>query len=95
MDSWGIISDAEVHFTPEYFHSLNWEKRNDRMFLHYFNGEQRTIECAIIQLLGAHMMILRVLDECLNDSFSHSGEWCGLRDEVHAGAKPWADNLGI
>lgn len=93
MDTWGIISDADVHFTPEYFHSLKWEKRDDRMFLHYFTGGQRMIETAIIQLLGAHMMMLQVLDDCLEGSFSRSETWRELRDELHVRAKPWADKL--
>ena len=93
MDSWGIISDASVHFTPEYFHSLRWERRGDGMFLQYFSGEQRTIETAIIELLGAHMMMLRVLDECLEAGFARSEAWRKLHDQLFATAKPWADKL--
>lgn len=93
MDTWGIISDADVHFTPEYWGSLRWEKRDDKMFLQYFSGEQRTIETAIIQLLGAHMMMLRVLDDCLERSFSSSEAWRSIHDQLYARAKPWADKL--
>ena len=93
MDTWGIISDADVHFTPEYFHSLRWERRGDSMFLQYFSGEQRTIESAIIQLVGAHMLMLQVLDECLDSAFSANAEWRKLRDEIYAAGKPYADKL--
>lgn len=93
MDTWGIISDADVHFTPEYMQSLRWEKRDNKMFLHYFSGEQRTIETAIIQLLGAHMMMLQVLDACLDSAFSGNDEWHKIRDEIHAIAKPYADKF--
>lgn len=93
MDTWGIISDSDVHFTPEYFHTLRWEKRDDKMFLHYFTGEQRTIETAIIQLLGSHMMMLQVLDECLDGALSGKGEWQDLRDKIHSIAKPYADKF--
>lgn len=93
MDTWGIISDADVHFTPEYFQTLRWERRDDKMFLHYFSGEQQTIETAIIQLLGAHMMMLHVLDECLDSAFSGIADWQTIRAEIHAVAKPYADKF--
>ena len=92
MVFWGIISDSDVHFTPEFFHSLRWEERDDHMFLHYFSGEQRTIETAVIHLLGAHMMMLQVFDECFNGVLSGNGEWQTLRDEIFSVAKPYADN---
>lgn len=94
MDSWGAISDADVHFTPEYFHSLRWEKRDEKMFLHYFTGAQRTIETAIIQLLGTHMMMLRVLNDCVEGAFERSDDWRRVRDQLYEIAKPWADKLG-
>jgi len=93
MGVWGIISDGDVHFTPEYFHSLPWETRDDQMFLHYFTGEQRVVESAIIQLLGAHMMMLRVLDDCLDGPLSANSDWRETHDQLYAIAKPWADKL--
>lgn len=94
MDSWGMISDSDVHFTPEYFHTLRWEKRDDKMFLHYFIGEQRTVESAIIHLLGAHMMMLRVLDECQDGALSGTDEWREIFKKIYTVAKPYADKLG-
>lgn len=93
IETWGIISDAEAHFTPEYFHSLRWEERHDQMLLHYFSGEQRMIETAIIQLLGSHIMMLKILDYCLDGAFNGSKDWRGVHDELYAKAKPWADRL--
>ena len=93
MDSWGIISDSDVHFTPEYFHTLRWERRDDKMFLHYFTGDQRTIESAIIQLLGAHMMMLQILDWCLDGALSGTDEWEEICKKIHAVAKPYADKF--
>jgi hypothetical protein len=93
MDTWGVFSDGEVHFTPEYFGSLGWEKGDDRMFLQFFTGDQRTIEAAIVLLLGAHMMMLRVLDECLDGSFTRSDAWREISDQLYVRAKPWADKL--
>jgi hypothetical protein len=93
MDTWGIFSDGEVHVTPEYFGSLGWEKGDDRMFLQDFTGDQRTTEAAIVLLLGAHMMMLRVLDECLDGSFTRSDAWREISDQLYVRAKPWADKL--
>jgi hypothetical protein len=93
MDTWGIISDTDVHFTPEYFLTLRWDKQGDKMFLHYFTGEQRTIESAIIQLLGTHMMMLQILDECLDGALSENDQWEKIRDKIHAVAKPYAEKF--
>jgi hypothetical protein len=93
MDSWGILSDTDAHFTPEYFLSLRWERRGPNMFLHYFNGEQGTIEMYIIHLLGAHVMMLRILDECLAGAFSSNAEWRKLCSEIFAVAKPYAEKF--
>ncbi len=93
METWGIISDAEVHFTPEYFNSLRWEKRGDKIFLQYFSGAQRIVEIAIIQLIGAHIMMLKVLNDCLEGAFAKNQEWRKTYKELHIKTKPWADKL--
>lgn len=75
MSMWGILSDADVHFTPEYFYGLDWEKRDGTMFLNYFNRDQRTIEREIVNLSGSHIRILEVLDWCLNGVFRNNENW--------------------
>ncbi len=75
MTGYGILSDAAVHFTPEYFASLSWQKRPGMLFLDYFIGDQRTIEREIILLVGTHAKILTILDDCLDSGFSKNGEW--------------------
>ena len=43
IDRWlGILSDAYVHFTPEFYDSLDWQEQveedgNGKIFLHYFH----------------------------------------------------------
>jgi len=61
------------------------------MFLNYFNAEQRMIESAIIQLIGSHITILKILNECLDGAFSDSKEWLTVRDEFYTNIKPWVD----
>ena len=95
MDSWGIISDANAHFTPEFFHSLQWEKRDDHIFLNYFSGEQCTIETAVTHLLGMHMIMLQIFDECFDGALSADAEWRPLRDEIFAVSKPYLDKLEL
>ncbi|MSP42830.1 MAG: hypothetical protein EXR08_05620 [Alphaproteobacteria bacterium] len=92
MDSWGIISDLAVHFTPEYLHAvLQWEERDGKMLLHYFARDQKTIEDAITELIGTHMLMLRVLDDCMDQAFSNSPAWLKLRDQLQASVKPSVD----
>lgn len=79
---WGIFSDADVHFTPEYFGELKWEQHGERVDLDYFQGEQHIIETAIILLLKTHMKMLQVLDDCLDGAFSGNTEWQNLFDET-------------
>lgn len=82
MRYWRILSAADVHFTPEYFGDLKWERQGERMTLDYFKGEQHVIETAIVFTLQTHMRILRVLDDCLDGAFSSNAEWRNLFDET-------------
>ena len=90
MQTWGILSDASVHFTPEYFGSLSWRKEDTSIFLNYFTNDQRVIEREIILLVGTHATILRVLDWCLDAAFSRDGEWNRLMGQAFEKGKPYA-----
>jgi len=90
MQTWGILSDASVHFTPEYFGSLSWKKQETSIFLDYFIGDQRVIEREIILLVGTHATILRVLDWCLDGAFSRDGEWNRLMGQAFEKGRPYA-----
>ena len=70
----GILSDASVHFTPEFYSSLDWEVRtspdgNGEVFLNYFRKSQREIEFQFIQLSAAHLAILEALNRCYDGRF--------------------------
>jgi hypothetical protein len=77
----GMLSDAYVHFTPEFYGSQNWRNQHETdsntamVYLSYFTSDQRTIERELILLIGAHIKILQVLDECLEWAFSQNVEW--------------------
>lgn len=70
----GILSDASVHFTPEFYSNLDWEVRqtpegNGEVYLNYFHRSQREIERQFITLSAAHLTILEALDRCCDGRF--------------------------
>lgn len=93
MQSWGMLSDAHVHFTPEHFVSLKWQQSEDSMFLNYFSGDQGSIERAIIHLIGAHMMMLRIFDDCLDGCLHQKPDWDRIQHEIRKTAGPYAAKL--
>lgn len=65
----GIMSDAAVHFTPEFYSTLDWEVRQTaedkgEIYLNYFQRDARTVEHHFISLGAAHVNILEALDRC-------------------------------
>ena len=75
----GILSDASVHFTPEFYSSLDWEVRrtsdgNGEIFLNYFRKSRREIEFQFIQLSTAHLTILEALDRCYDGRFRQDAD---------------------
>ncbi len=90
MQTWGILSDAAVHLTPEYLDSLRWEPRGERVFLHYFTDEQRTIELEIVTLVGSHVQILRAFDWCVDQALSSTPGWKEQWNELERLGKPYA-----
>ena len=83
METWGILSDAGVHFTPEYFQTLDWRNREGAMFLNYFTSDQRAIETAIVILTGTHTKMLLVLNECVDNAFGLDAEWAKQMAALH------------
>jgi hypothetical protein len=70
----GILSDASVHFTPEFYSSLDWEVNRTtdgqgEIYLNYFQRSQREIERQLIALSAAHLTILDVLNRCCDGRF--------------------------
>lgn len=80
METWGILSDASVHFTPEYFASLGWIKGDT---LRYFTDDQRILEREIALLAATHGKILHVLDWCLDGAFGRNPQWMRLMSELY------------
>lgn len=78
MQMHGILSDADVHFTPEYFHQLDWDKRNGSLYLNYFTRDQTMLEREIVLMSGTHLRILEVIDWCLDGAFRSNPDWLKL-----------------
>jgi hypothetical protein len=75
----GILSDAYVHFTPEYYCSLDWDERREpdgggAIFLHYFHRDAREVEQHFITLAAVHGVILRAFDRCFDGGISSDSE---------------------
>jgi hypothetical protein len=75
----GMLSDAYVHFTPEYYASLNWKDDRKRdpstVRLSYFVSDQKALERESLLLAGIHAKIVRLIDECIDNRLSQRTEW--------------------
>lgn len=84
----GILSDRSVHFTPEYHGSQNWQQIQEgdtgrgEIKLSYFISDQLTIERELIMLTKTHMDILRVIDTCVDRTFSNDEQWKGIVEKL-------------
>lgn len=93
MQTYGILSDADSHFTPEYLFNLGWEKRGEKLFLNYFTKEQRTLEREIISTVGTHLLILEVIDWCLDGAFRSDPDWLGLVHTIKKKGEPLTEKF--
>lgn len=70
----GILSDASVHFTPEFSSRLNYKHDQSGKFIYLEFLEERVDEQAReIKLLSAiHLTILRAFDQCCGGALARS-----------------------
>ena len=73
----GILSDASVHFTPEFYASLDWQVNRTadtqgEVYLNYFQRGRREIERQFIALSAAHLTILEALNRCCDGRFQQN-----------------------
>lgn len=82
----GSLSDALVHFTPEFFDNQAWRinrgEETVQVRLQYFEPDQREIERALVLLGGVHMRVIDLFNECFDGAFSGNQQWVTLRLEV-------------
>jgi hypothetical protein len=93
LDKWlGILSDAYVHFTPEYYGSLDWDERpgpdgSGVIFLNYFHRDAREIERHLIALAAVHRVILKAFDKCFDGRISGDPEMLAAVNEFWESGK--------
>jgi hypothetical protein len=76
----GILSDAAVHFTPEFFEQQAWhtaDTPNPTVHLNYFIDDPRLIEQGLLSLAAHHFLCLQAFDECYAGAFSRDASWIG------------------
>src|SRR5262245_55771788 len=82
----GVLSDAFVHFTPEFAETQGWRMKavgdGGHLELLYLEGDQRVIEREFVVLGGVHARIIDLFDECYDYAFSHSDEWRSHREDI-------------
>jgi hypothetical protein len=82
----GILSDAFVHFTPEFIAGQNWRQTDhgERVVveLMFLEGDQRVIERELLILTAIHDRILCLLDECAHGAFSSDPQWRAAREQL-------------
>jgi hypothetical protein len=94
----GTLSDAFIHFTPEFAAGHDWRKvkRGDGGYLElaYLTVDQRMIEQQLLLLGGIHINILDLFVECFDYAFAKDPEWAAIRLDVEERAKALAQAYG-
>jgi hypothetical protein len=97
LDRWlGILSDASVHFTPEFYDSLDWDTQvgpdgDGHIFLNYFHRDVREIERHYMVFAAVHGTILKVFDKCMDHGISKRPETLAAVNTFWATAKSFND----
>lgn len=77
----GVLSDAYVHFTPEFYSTLAWETRintngvGGQIFLNYFHTDDREVGRHYNLLAAVHGLILKAFDRCVDGRLAGNSEY--------------------
>jgi hypothetical protein len=95
----GVLSDAAVHFTPEFYDRQDWriEHKGETvgLSLQYFEPSQRAIERALIALANVSLHILDLFNECFDNAFHGNARWRDLRAEIQRVGHALAKTTGL
>lgn len=89
----GILSDAYLHFTPEFYATLGWqvitkpEGPGGYMHLSYFQPDVRELERHFMLLTSIHGKILAVFDRCYGGRFMQTDEYQKASDTFLSNSK--------
>jgi hypothetical protein len=91
----GTLSDAFVHYTPEFAAGHDWRKvkRGDAGYLElaYMTVDQRMIEQQLLLLGGIHVTIVDLFVECFDYLPAKDREWAAIRSDVERRATALAE----
>jgi len=81
----GMLSDAYVHFTPEFMLNLDWRNAEAgdgdvSVHLNYFTKDRSQIEREFVTLAGVHSATLDIFDACFERPFQANQRWRSLRE---------------
>ena len=96
----GVLSDAAVHFTPEFFDQQDWQVEDKGggtvgLSLQYFEPSQRTIERALLALASVSLHILDLFNKCFDNAFHGDARWRDLRAEIQRTGHALARATGL
>jgi hypothetical protein len=80
----GMLSDAYVHFTPEFMLNLDWRNADVddgtvSVHLNYFTKDRPQVEREMVTLAGVHSATLDIFDTCYDRTFQANRRWASLR----------------
>jgi hypothetical protein len=92
----GILSDAYVHFTPEFYNSLDWDVQTrpeggGNIFLHFFHRNDQEIQRHFNTLAAVHLTILEAFDRCFDMGISADAAKISPVNVFRATAKKFND----
>ena len=94
----GMLSDAAVHFTPEFLGQQSWHLLDagdlPAIRLNYFIEDQRAIERGLSGLAAWHCLCLDAFDACYDGTFSGDSVWSAARRRVQANGRMFAPRPG-
>lgn len=87
----GMFSDAALHYTPEFYSTLNWQIHplpdgSHQRLLQYFIDDVQQIDRYWLSLVAAHLSILEAFDFCIDADLSKDCQAKQLWDSVRTAA---------
>jgi hypothetical protein len=85
----GILSDAAVHFTPEFLSRLDFKERDSgtMLFSEYLETDEQEIAHHLKMFAAVHLLILKALDRCCDGGFSAAPSFCASMEFIVTAAR--------
>jgi hypothetical protein len=87
----GMLSDAAVHFTPEFLDRQSWSQADAgddvALTLSYFIDDQPAVEAGMWHLAANHILCLQAFDSCYDGAFLSNSSWKALAETVRGAGR--------